>query len=77
MGTIKVSKRDLRPNLVSEVMPFGLTTSSTFMCLMNHALRNFFGKFVVIYFDDILICSLNMHDHIEHLKSVLNVLLCI
>ncbi len=44
------------------------------MRLMNHILREFIGKFVVVYFDDILIYSTSLDLHIDHLKSVLTVL---
>ncbi|RDX73252.1 Retrovirus-related Pol polyprotein from transposon 17.6, partial [Mucuna pruriens] len=57
------------------VMPFGLkNVPSTFMGLMNHCLRSLIGHCVVFYFDDILICSFCVDDHVVHVKQVLELL---
>jgi hypothetical protein len=57
------------------VMPFGLTKApATFQSLMNEVFRAHVRKFILVFFDDILVYSPTLGDHYQHLEIVLKLL---
>lgn len=57
------------------IMPFGLTNaSSTFQSLMNQIFRPYHRKFILVFFDNILIFSKDLYSHKHHLEVTLGIL---
>jgi len=56
-------------------MPFGLTNSlATFQSCMNHVFNKQLRKYLLVFFDDLLIYSKTWEDHLRHVDEILGIM---
>lgn len=54
------------------IMPFGSTNApATFQNMMNSVFQKHLESFVLVFFNDILVCSMDISEHKSHLEIYL------
>jgi hypothetical protein len=56
-------------------MPFGLTNApTTFKSCMNHIFNKRLRKFLLMFFDDLLIYNRTWEEHLKHVDEILTIM---
>lgn len=56
------------------VIPFQLTTAPAGFMDLNHVLKRYLDKFVIVFIDDSLVYSASDEEHYEHVRIMLSIL---
>ena len=74
LDILKTAFRTYNEHYKYLVMPFGLCNApSTFQAIMNCIFRTHLRKFMLVFFDDILVYSPSQDTHLVHVKQTLEI----